>query len=405
MKKISKIAVVVFAVSLPASSYAFDLIGGLLNAGVSAISNVGSAVYNKATEDSPEESAAKRQKAEEAAELGRQKTLAEIESKAGLTPLQREHLRLSYEENYRISAAYMAGQEARDNARREANARALSGAGLAGTVGNSLVTGATVAVSPNNPRNMSDSQLIAQGRDIQRASQPNMDIAASAASGSTSGFDAAHRATIATAATPEQRTATVDKFEQQSGIADVRQQQQIAVSRQMDYALKSTDAPVFTFEQHKGAKVYAEFIGSSKLTADIQAALRTAGYNVVEQASKADVQYQFSGDYRLDETQSYAGVIEDAGAIYEGKAVVEPAKKSAVGSIARGLFGVVTGMNVSAPTNQTYKQQVLVVVNRHADGKDVRSSVWVTGQSQEIQASGMVTMAIKDLFVKTGLRT
>jgi hypothetical protein len=223
---------------------------------VDAVGKVGSAVYNKATEDTPEEAAAKRKKNEDAAEENHRKILAEIETKEDLTPLQREHVRLSYEANYRTTKEYLAGQEARDNARREANSRAVSGAGLASAVGGSLVSGAAVAVSPNNPRNMSDSQMIAQGREMQRASQPKIDIATAAAAGSGSGAEAAHRAAMATAATPEQAAAAMDKVEQQSGIAAVRQQMQAAASREVDYALVDTNSALFTFEQDKSSKVF-----------------------------------------------------------------------------------------------------------------------------------------------------
>jgi hypothetical protein len=414
MKRSLKITMLALLLTQATSSYAFDLIGGLISAGTNAVGSIGKAAYNKVTEDSPEQAAAKQQKAEADAIAAYKKAQAKVEERPGLTPLQREHTQIALNSQYQMGMEYLAAQTEREKAQREANNNALSGAGIMGTVGSSLTTGAMVAVSPDNPMNMSDKELIARGRSMSQAAQPainaatqqpsqggpNSNILAQVASGSNPTL----RPIGKDAMTMDQRAAAMDTIEQQTGIAEYRKLQQEMATRVVDYAVTKASDTSFMLDQDKGRKVYAEFIGSPKLTAEIQAALRKSEFNVVDKSDDADVQYQFQGDYALAATHGYTGTEGNAGEIFEGKAVPAPEKKSQVASMARGFLGALAGMKMQAPIeDETFRQQALIVVNRHADGKDVRASSFVTGQSKDVQATGMVNMALVNLYVKVGL--
>jgi len=404
-KRSLKITMMALLLTQATPSYAFDLIGGLVSAGTNAVGSIGKAAYNKITEDSPEEAAAKQRKVEANAIAAFKKIQTEIEERPGLTPLQREHAQIALNSQQQVAMGYLAAQTERDKAQREANDRALSGAGIMGTVGSSLADGVVVAVSPDNPMNMSDKELISRGRAITQSAQPAMDAAAQQSALGTSS-NSIPLSVAKDAMTMDQRAVTMDKFEQQTGIDEYRKLQQEMATREVDYTVTKTGDTSFMLSQDKGRKVYAEFLGSQKLTAEIQAALRKFEFNVVDKADDADVQYQFQGDYALAETHGYTGTKGNAGEIFEGKVVSAPEKKSQsqVASIARGFLGALAGIKMQAQIeDETFRQQTLIVINRHADGKDVRVSSFVTGQSADIQATGMVNMALVNLYIKVGL--
>lgn len=440
MKARLKLVVLVLLCAQATSVYAIDLMSGLINAGVNAVGNIGSAVVNKITEDSPEQAAAKRQKTENEQAAAYKKSLAEIEAKTDWTPLQKEHVKLSLDNMYKKTVSYQAGQEARDNAARKAKDQAVSGSGIIGAIGGALISGANAATASNNPYNMSNSQLIARGNGIVRATQPGIDIAAAQANSmqnanSTSplpltnvnanpgsqqarlmqatndGVQAAltsnaasvsHLVAAANASTPEQQGAVMDSVRKQTGIAAMLAQQRTAATKEVNYAIVQTAPAPFLFSQDKGRKVYFEFAGSRSLTTSIHTSMSAAGYNVVSKAADAEVQYQFQGDYIITETPNHEALVSDAGAIFDGKAIQPPTKKSAWKNSARSFLGTMAGIKAPEQNDEAYKQQVLVVVNRHADGKDLRASSYVEGQSMDIQAAGMVKMALADLFTKTG---
>ena len=160
------------------SANAFDLIGGLVSAGADAVGNVGKLVYHNLTDDTPQQAAVKQRKVEDDAIAAFRKAQIAIEVKPGLTPLQREHAQIALNSQYKVVMGYLADQAERENAQREAYSQALSGAGILNTLGQSAAKGVSVAVSSDNPLNMSDKELIARGRSMSQAAQPSINAVA-----------------------------------------------------------------------------------------------------------------------------------------------------------------------------------------------------------------------------------
>lgn len=352
MKKIAFVLVGLLSVG---QAHAFGN-NDLFSAGFSLLGQIGGAVVDKALADSPEEIEAKRLKEKAALDTQFKEAVAKIDSNKEMTPLQKEKM-------VRITAKQfgMADTVNNLNAQQELEKnkqtdKMFTAGGLVGAVGNAAlstpsaaIARADAAVAMGQPQ--SQSRNVLAQYDARQAGRPQVTI------------------------TPGQQANVADQL--QGGLDAGKAK----FNAEMD-AAKSKDGFVVEqaaglAKQDKARKVFVEFVNGKALTEKLRVAFKDAGFTLVDNKAASDVAYQFDGEYNVASEPNRDGVSEPVGAFLDAHRTIEAPqiKTGMLKSAAGGLLAVFSGGQIKPQaTPSTYRQQVLIVANRHADGKDTRVS-------------------------------
>lgn len=189
-------------------------------------------------------------------------------------------------------------------------------------------------------------------------------------------------------------------------------------------ATESKPLDINAFSPDLQKRIFLEFQGSPKMTAEWNDLLKTRGFNVVTDKSTADVAYLIQGEYAVGGNSEFKSSTMDVGKILENPDTPVPAPdKSIAGSISSGMsklmFGIakaqgvdtdhlVTPMGSSAdllPSGK-FKEGVLLVIDRQPkSGIETRYAVSQEDVSSESHGMELSKSANNDLERELGLIT
>lgn len=238
-----------------------------------------------------------------------------------------------------------------------------------------------------------------------------------------------NRASVAAADTllkggaPQQSSMSVTDV--QSAVANPVRQAQIANAIQnsadqhkpeMDAAKAAIEAakpikdfgeqePVSLLAQDKGRKIFVEFLNGKLLSERLRSAFKDGGYKVVDNVKNADVVYQFDGEYTIEPAYEREGLTEQLGVLSDNPHVIElPQRKvSAMKSALGGLLSAVSGQGDPTTRVTTYRQQVLLVANRHFEGKDIRVSALSAKEGMSLKFDILIQEAMQEIVEEVGI--
>ena len=396
-------------------------IGDVLSAGVNVVGTLGSAAIDKAMEDSPEEMEAKCAKGKEELDAKYKEAVARVEARSDLKPLDKEKLVRQIASTFTMAATVSNLAEQQELNQRRKREQMFTVGGVAGVLGNAamntpsaVMARADMAVKAGEPQAQSRSALaqtdaLLQTGQIQAQNRATFAVAEGLLNGAVVSPVPSNRALAQTAAggTPQQQV-QIDNAIQRS----VAQHQP-----EMDAAKKAIEAakpeqafvapePASLLVQDRGRKVFVEFVGGKVLTERLQSAFKDGGYTVVDNAKDADVVYQFDGEYSVDAAYEREGLTEQLSVLTDNPHVIAaPQRKAGVMKTALGGFlSVVSGRQIDTKSSGAYKQQVLIVANRHFDGKDTRVSVLSAKESQALEYDALAKAAMQDIVSAVGIR-
>lgn len=381
MKKIVFVLAVVLSIGQAHAVGSNDL----FSAGFSLLGQLGGAVVDKAFADSPEEIEAKRLKEKSALELKFKEAVAQIEARKDVTPLGKEKMVRMAAKQFGMAETMnnlSAQQELEKNKRTD---QMFTVGGLAGAAGNAALS--------------TPSAVIARADAAVAAGQPQAQSRNVLAQ-----YDANNGARPQVTYTPGQQANVAGQM--QGGL----DQAQAKINAELE-AAKPKEAfavqqAVGLAKQDKERKLFVEFVNGKALTEKLRAAFKSAGFALADDKAAAEVVYQFDGEYHVSAEPNRDGVTEQLGAFIDAPRVIEApqVKTGMLKSAAGGLLAVFSGGQLKpSVTPVTYKQQVLIVANRHFDGKDTRVASLSEKDAATLTPDAMIDEAMRKIQGAAGL--
>lgn len=388
-----------------------------VSAGINVVGNVGGAMIDKAMEDSPEEMERKRQKEAADREVKFHEAIAKIEARQDVSPLDKEKLTRQISKSFGMAETINNLAIQQEMQRRAQRDQMFTAGGMVGVVGNAamntpsaVMARADLMVKAGIPQAQSRA-AIEGANDLMKTGQPQAQsrAAVEAATISMNGgkITPPNVGSVQLGGTPENKAMVA------AGIANAIAQHQAEINRaiaEVDAAKPKQLLSVPEVENltslDKGRKVFVEFVGSKKLTERLQSAFKGNGFEVVSSAGEADAVYQFDGEFSVGEEPTRQGVTERVGAFVDSPHPIELAKKS--GGVKKMVGGFLLAMGgLQIPQQQdsgVYRQAVLFVANRHAEGKDIRVSVINRAESSELNPDVLIESAMQEMMGAIGIR-
>ncbi len=418
MKKITFALIAALSIGQAHALGSNDLIG----AGFSLLGQIGGAVVDKALADSPEEIEAKRLKEKAALDAKFKEAVAKIDSNKGLSPLQKEKMvRITAKQFGMMDTAnnLSAQQEIEKN---KQNDQMFTANGLMGAVGNAAlstpsaaIARADAAVAMGQPQSQSRA-VLARYDAAQGTQNTNPTPTPAQAAQAVQATDKAPKPFLSTPwfnivigsapqAQPQPEPANVAN-QLQGGLdknkAKFSAELEAAKSKE-DFAVEQA---VGLAQQDKERKLFVEFVNGKTLTEKLRAAFKGAGFILIDDKAAAEVVYQFDGEYNVAAEPNRDGVTEPLGVFLDAPHVIEApqVKSGMLKSAAGGLLAVFSGGQLKPQaTPSTYRQQVLIVANRHFDGKDARVSVMSDKDSATLMPDAMIDEAMRGITGAIGV--
>lgn len=413
VKNILSLVFVVFIIQSNSASAVG--IGDFISAGINVVGKVGGAAIDKAMQDSPEEMEQKRLKAKADQEAKFHEAIAKVEARTDITPLEKEKFTRQISKTFGMAETISNLAAQQEMNRREQRDQMFTAGGMAGVVGNAamntpsaMMARADIAVKTGAPQ--AESRRAIAGADaLMKTGQPQAQSRAAVEAAMTGGAVHPSATGVQPGGTQEDRARVAAGIQggiaQHQGdinkaIADV----EAAKPKTLLTEPEATNLAVLD----KGRKVYVEFVGSKKLTEQLQSAFKDNGHTVVASAAEAEVVYQFDGEYVIGHEGSRDNVIERVGAYSDNPHTIEPpqqAQPSAVKTAVGGFFAAMAGIPIKQPSVDAgaYKQAVLVVANRHFNGQDARVSALAKEESGVVEADMLITNALQELVATVGV--
>lgn len=393
----------------------------LIGAGFSLLGQIGGAVVDKALADSPEEIEAKRLKEKAALDAKFKEAVAKIDSNKDLSPLQKEKMvRITAKQFGMMDTAnnLSAQQEIEKN---NQNDQMFTANGLMGAVGNAAlstpsaaIARADAAVAMGQPQSQSRA-VLARYDAAQGAQNTNPTPTPAQAAQAVQATDKAPKPFISTpwfniviGSAPQAQPEPANVANQLQGGLD---KNKAKFNAELD-AAKSKEGfavqqAVGLALQDKERKLFVEFVNGKALTEKLRAAFKDAGFSLVDEKAAADAVYQFDGEYNVASEPNRDGITEPLGALLDAPRVIEApqVKTGMLKSAAGGLLAVFSGGQLKPPvTPSTYRQQVLIVANRHFDGKDARVSVLFDKDAATLMPDAMIDEAMRGIAGAVGVQ-
>lgn len=374
-----------------APAQAFDILGTVIGAGVRVGTELGGAVIGKAV-DSVKDSL--RDPEAEAAEKREQdrkmlETIAasqrEIETREGLTPLQRERLSMALMQQYEQVQVFRKRAEEMEALRRAQRDRIFTLGGVA-----ELALDATLSSAP---------VAMAKADMMVKAGIPQAQGRAAIA-----GADAVMGGGQRLLAIPI--NPSIHQAQAANAIAAALPPLAVEAQGATPPTAAPGQAPVTegvnAFTPDQGRKIHFEFAGSPSLTRKMRAALAEKGFDLVEQPEQAEVRYVIEGEYLVRKTNRHKRLQLDVGSLLENPGQpVGPPEEILGAKIGGMLFGgAIGGTKVSG-----FQQEVLLVIARQAAGKpESRMAVTKRMRLENIVAAPLARDAVEELFERLGLK-
>lgn len=413
-----KLIGLIIAATLLISNGAFAVgIADFVSAGINVVGKVGGAMIDKAMEDSPEEMERKRQKDAVDREAKFNEAIAKIEARQDISPLDKEKLTRQISKTFGMAETFgnlAAQQEMQRRAQRD---QMFTAGGMAGVVGNAalstpsaVMARADLMVKTGVPQ--AQSRAAIDGANIlMKTGQPQAQsrAAVNAATNTMNGGAVPSQGIgdVQLGGTPE------NKAKVEASLANAMSQHQGEIEKAKADIESAKPKELLTVPEavnltslDKGRKVYVEFAGSKRLTERLQLAFKGSGFEVVGSAAEADSVYQFDGEYNVGAEATREGVSLQAGAFVDSPHPIELTKKGAsVKNMVGGFILTMGGRPVPQQQDSgVYRQAVLFVANRRAEGKDIRVSVLNKDVSYEMRPEAMIDGALLDLMDSVGIR-
>lgn len=357
----------------------------LFSAGFSLLGQIGGAVIDKAMADSPEEIEAKRLKEKAALDAKFKESVAQIEARKDVMPLGKEKMVRMTAKQFGV-ADTMNNLSAQEELKKNAQTDAMfTAGGLAGAVGSAALSTPSAAIARADAA-VAVGQPQAQSRNV------------------LAQYDANNGVRPQVTFTPGQQANVAN--EMQGGLDKYKAQ----VNAEMD-AAKSKDGfvveqAVGLAKQDKERKVFVEFVNGKILTEKLRTAFKSAGFALADDKATAEVVYQFDGEYHVAAEPNRDGITEPLGAFFDAPHVIEApqVKTGMLKSAAGGFLAVFSGGQIKPQaTPETYRQQVLIVANRHFEGKDTRVASVSDRDSVILLPEAMIDEAMRKIQGAAGL--
>lgn len=405
------------SVLLSCSSVFAAGIGDLVNFGLQVGSKLGGAAIDKVKDSmrDPAEEAAKKQEEERKVAEAYQKAQMAIETKSGLSPLERERQSITLARQYEQVQAFRRLQEeseARQRARRD---QLFTTAGLIGVAAEAAATSPSIA--------MKQAEAMAKAgvhRDQTRDVMDRAEADARAGKHKASTREALDRAGVIAAAGTH-KAQTREALTQADSMTKAGVPQELAretmaqvggIPHDGQPSPKADDA----FSPDLGRRLYVEFVGAPNLTKQIRNILSGRGHVLVEQPEQADVRYRIEGEFVVPETRQYAPLTASAGELLENPRQINLPERKLSGDVQMnisrviGFFGELQGKKVpdgAQPREQmTHKQEVLLVIARQpTNAQETRFSVIKSMEAENISAQQLAQEALSELLDRVGLPT
>lgn len=407
----------------------------VLSAGVSSVAKIGGAAIDQALADSPEEVKAKLDKERAKRDAQFKEEVAKIEANQKLSPLEKEKMVRQLAKTFAGVEAAANMQARSEQAKAQQREQTLSMGGMAGVVGGAVMNTPSMAMARADMAVKSGEQkaksqaTLAQTDALLQTGQVqahNQNVAAQMNGTPNTGTQNVSAAQlgakvksdaigpVGTALTPQQAQGKSPE-EIQANYTQMRATA-VAVKDEATKSVNKNLAPVVTnmLAQDKGRKIYVEFVNGKKYTEQLNLAFKKAGIAMVGSAQEAEVIYQFDGEFYIDPAPQRKGVIAQLGYINDTQQTIElPQKEVSTASkfknLASGLvvFAVAaSGHEVpgdpNAGSENTYTQKVLIVANRHFEGKDTRVSELVEDVQPELVSGKLIGDAMSKLLDDVG---
>lgn len=357
----------------------------LFSAGFSLLGQIGGAVIDKAMADSPEEIEAKRLKAKTELNAKFNDAVAKIESRTDATPLQKEKMVRTTAKQFGMAETMNNMQAQQEIAKNQANDKMFTVGGLAGAVGNAAlstpsaaIARADAAVAAGQPQ--SQSRNVLAQYDANGGVRPQLTV------------------------TQPQQAQIAGNL--QGGLNQYKSQIDAELAAAAPKEAFGVTQAVNMLEQDKGRKIFVEFVNGKTLTERMRTAFKQTGYTVVDAAADADVTYQFDGEYIIAAEAGRDGLTESLGALHDNPHPIEaPQKKGGIlkGAVG-GLLTVFGGGQLVPQTPAAYRQQALIIANRHFEGKDTRVSAAVNQDGAALTSDAMILDAMQGIVAAVGLK-
>jgi len=408
---VKKVLGLMMAASLMQTNIASAVgIADFVSAGINVIGKVGGAAIDKAMEDSPEEMESKRQKERIDREAKFHEAIAKIEARTDMTPLDKEKLTRQVSKTMGMAETisnFAAQQELNRRAQRD---QMFTAGGMAGVVGDAalstpsaIMARADIAVKTGAPQAESR-RAIAGANDLMKTGRPQAQSRAAVEAAMTGGAVRPTVADVQLGGSPE------DRAKVNEGVANIIAQHQGEIDKakaEIEAAkpkeLLSEPEPTNLASLDKGRKIYVEFVGGKKLTELLQLVFKDSGHTVVASAAEAEVLYQFDGEYAISPEGRRDGLIERVGAYSDNTHPLEaPKEQSSMKNAVGGFLASMAGLQVR-PTSGIYRQAVLMVVNRHFDGKDARVSAILGKEHRMLEPDMLIVSTLHEICKIVGI--
>lgn len=388
-----------------------------VSAGINVAGKVGGAMIDKAMEDSPEEMERKRQKDAVDREAKFNEAIAKIEARQDISNLDKEKLTRQISQTFGMAETISNLAAQQEMQRRAQRDQMFTAGGMAGVVGNAalstpsaVMARADLMVKTGVPQ--AQSRAAIEGANVlmktgqpQAQSRNGINAATIAMNGGAVPLQGV--GDVQLGGTPENRAKV------EAGFANAMSQHQGEIEKAKADIESAKPKELLTVPEtinltslDKGRKVYVEFVGSKRLTERLQLAFKGCGFEVVGSAAEADSIYQFDGEYNVGAEAAREGVSLQAGRFVDSPHPIELTKKGAsVKNMVGGFILTMSGRPVPQQHDSgLYRQAVLFVANRRAEGKDIRVSVLNKDDSYEMRPEAMIDGALVEIMDSVGIR-
>lgn len=397
MKPVPILVVISFA-AISANAHAFG-INDVFMAGMHAAGELGGAAIDKVKDSMRDPEAEKRKEEEQQAKMaeGLRKTLAGIEARKDLTPLQRERLVISARRAYTMALQIQGLQKEADAQRRAQDDQLFTAQGLMGVTARSVMATPTVM----------DAKAEAAVKAGIPQAQSRAAVSAIDDHGNAKPYAQFNPFAIAQAQVTQQQAnqAVQEATATQAGAV---QQTMDRINAKLPDLPKPNQLSADAFELDKTKTLFVSFQNSPKLTQDLRQYMQRHGYKLVDSTDEADVVYLFEGEYTVSENSMHDGLKSDSGTMYETPGSIHaPANKTTgeiKGLFAKAVLGLAAIQNPTAniPKAQSandYSQDILIVAARQPkDEQETRVSINLDEKTSEIVADQMNTDALNKLL-------
>jgi hypothetical protein len=397
--------------TLPIAVHAFGL-GEIVGAGLQVGGKLIGAGIDKAKDAMRDPEAEARRKREEDAKMVAefQKAIDAVESRPGLTPLQREKAVMTIQKSFAMVQAVVQMQEQAEANRRAQSDRIFSAQGLAGLAGDAAM-GA-----------VSNRMAIAQADAMVKAGIPQ---AQSKAALAQVDGQAIMNAQLKSNSVMREVDKVLSVNPLQLDPKPLQAATDLALSQEVKIANLPSANPSVTadhqptlqtnaFTPDLGKKVCVLFDGAPNALSLLKKQLLKDGHALEDDPTRADVIFRIEGEYLVPESKQFSGTQRSLATILESDNFLWTPEKKLMGSIGAGLGQLVLGM-AAAQGSQVPKellnsnpaaiqQSVMLVVSREPrDGKATRISASKSLSSEKILAKSMSEEVYGEMLTKLGL--